>query len=241
MNKQILGFLIPIAGIFAISSPASALSSIVSQSYGPTLNPSDSSSAPASGSVSISQFNSALGTLNSINVEFTGTTTFTVDGTNLGGSGSEIAGVTSATQNTTLTTPDLSLNLIGTSTATGFTDTSIPDGGSVANLVTVSGSPNIGSSFDVTGSISGTSLSQFIGSSSSKISLSLFGNATPTPDGNNTADFLSIDSLTSTSGTVKLTYNYTAPVPFDISADQLVFSLVPLFFGIRVIKKKIAK
>jgi len=222
MNKHILGFLLPVAGIFAIISPASALTESFTQSYS-GLNPSASSSGPATGTVSISQFNSALGTLTSINVVFIGTTTFTVDGTNLGGGGSEIAGVTSASQQTVLTTPDLSLNLSGTSIATGFTDTTVPANAdsNLSNTVTVTGSPATGSSFDTNGNVSSTSFAQFIGSS--QISLDLTGNASLVLDGNNTADFVSLDSATSTSGNVTVTYNYTPLYP-------LIFLLTNWYF-----------
>jgi hypothetical protein len=240
MNKQILGFLIPMAGLLAITSPAFALT----ESFGPInysgLSPNPSGSGNSSTSVSLQQFNPSLGTLNSISLSLANaSTTFYFDASNFDFTNSGTAGINpnSVSQliNVNLGTSNL---LSGTSsTASGIADTSIA-AGSIGQQLNTTGL--VGSTINTNSSVLSTLFSQFTGTGTIGLNV-VDAQPTFTPSTatlNSTAISISPDSLTSASGSLSVTYTYTAPVPFDISANQIAFSLVPLFFGMRVIKKR---
>jgi hypothetical protein len=235
MNKQILGFLIPMTGLLAITSPASALTQSFTTTY-PGLNPSQSSQQ-SSEIVQLNQFNSSLGTLNSISVNLTGTTTFFIDGYNFTSS-AETGVLTSASQalSVSLSSGSNALSTLASGTSTSGAFSATVPASSYGSLI---GSSLTGSTFNQ--AQTNTFLSDFTGTSTSKVSLTIFADQ-PILNvaGNSTADSLASDSSTVANGSLTVTYTYTAAVPFDISANQVVFSLVPLFFGIKVIRKKMS-
>jgi len=234
MNKQILGFLLPIAGIFAIASPVSALTESFNSSPSTyLLNPSQSSQQSSS-PVTLQQFNPSLGTLSSINLTFTGTTTFVIDGYNFT-SNDETANLTSASQTlyVALASGANSQNNLVTGTSISGTFTADVPVGSVGSQV---GSSFSGSTFNQ--SQTTTFFSDFTGTSTVALNILADQPILNLNTSTNTADSLAPDSATIANGSLSVTYTYTLPVPFDISANQVVFSLVPLFFGIRVVKKR---
>jgi hypothetical protein len=232
MKKHILGFLLPVAGIFAIASPVSALTESFNSSPSTySLNPSASTQQSSTG-VTLQQFNPSLGTLSSINLTFTGTTTFVIDGYNFTSS-DQTGNLTSASQTlyVALASGPDSQNYLVTGTSTsGAATPDIP----VGTFGSQVGSSLAGSPFSL--SQTTTFFSDFTGTGTVGLNILADQPNLQTPQTTNYS--LVPDSSTIANGSLSVTYTYTAPVPFDISANEVVFYLVPLFLGMRVIKKR---